>query len=127
MMMASAWAEDGHGRAQFLAAAREKHGEQGVAAARFLVENMPERDRGKLDDAFLAVHLDLAFAARKEFPWAAGVPEEIFFNDVVPYAVMDETREAWREPLLERARGLVRGAKTASEAAMTMPSEMLET
>jgi hypothetical protein len=104
----------------FVALAREKHGDFGGRAARFLVEHMPEGDRRGLSAGFLGVHLDLAMQARREFPWAAGVPEELFFNDVLPYAVFDETREPWREGLLERARPLVAEARTAGEAAQAL-------
>ena len=104
-------------RDALVAAAREKHGEPGAEAARFLVRHMPAVDAAKLDDAFLQRHLDLAMASRKEFPWAAKVPWEIYLNDVLPYAVLDETREDWRTQILSQARPLVLGAASASEAA----------
>jgi len=81
---------------------------------------MPVRDRETLTAEYLAEHLDLAFQARREFPWAAAVPEEIFLNDVVPYAVFDETRDPWRAELLALGRELVKGCSTASEAAQAL-------
>jgi transglutaminase-like putative cysteine protease len=104
----------------FIAAARAGHGEPGEKAARFLVDHMPAKDRESLSAEFLSKNLDLAFQARKEFPWAAGVPEEIFHNDVLPYAVFDETREPWRAEYLEMARELVKESKTATEAAQAL-------
>ena len=104
----------------FIAGAKARHGEPGERAARFLAEHMPERDRATLSADFLAAHLDLAFQARAEFPWARSLPEEIFFNDVLPYAVFDETREAWRADFLAKARPLVKGARSASEAAQAL-------
>lgn len=104
----------------FIAAARTKHGEPGEAAARFLVEHLPPRDRETLSTEFLVENLDLAFRARAEFPWAAAVPTEIFHNDVLPYAVFDETREPWRAEFLEKARGLVKDAQSATEAAQAL-------
>ena len=106
----------------FVASAHEKHGDFGGRAARFLVEHMPEGDRRELSAGFLGGHLDLAMQARREFPWAAGVPEELFFNDVLPYAVLDETREPWRADLLGRVRPLVAEARTAAEAARALNS-----
>jgi dienelactone hydrolase len=107
----------------FIAAARAKHGEAGERAARFLVEHMPAKDKETLSAEFLTTNLDLAFQARAEFPWAKAVPEEIFLNDVLPYAVFDETREAWRADYLEKARPVVKDAKTASEAAQALNRE----
>lgn len=107
----------------FIADARTAHGEAGERAARFLVENMPAADRETLTAAFLLENLDLAFRARTEFPWAASVPEDLFLNDVLPYAVFDETREAWRARLLEVARPIVRDARTATEAVQALNRE----
>lgn len=105
---------------EFVAAARAAHGEAGERAARFLVEHMPVRDRETVPAAYLLENLDLAFRARAEFPWASRVPEELFLNDVLPYAVFDETREPWRAELLELARGIVKEAGNASEAAQAL-------
>ena len=107
----------------FIAAAKAKHGEAGERAAKFLVEHMPAKDKESLTAGFLTENLDLAFQARAEFPWAKAVPEEIFLNDVLPYAVFDETREAWRADYLAKARPVVKDAKTASEAAQALNRE----
>ncbi len=104
----------------FITTARTRHGEAGERAARFLVENLPSKDRATLSAEFLIENLDLAFRARAEFPWAAAVPEDLFLNDVLPYAVLDETRESWRPDFLEKARGLVQGAATATEAVQAL-------
>jgi len=104
----------------FVVEARKRHGASGEAAARFLVEHMPEKDRGVLTAEYLIENLDLAFRARAEFPWAAAVPVDLFHNDVLPYAVFDETRESWRPWLLEKARELVKGASTATEAVQAL-------
>jgi transglutaminase-like putative cysteine protease len=104
----------------FVSAAREKHGEAGAKAARFLVEHMPVADKDALSAEFLTANLDLALEARERFPWAKAVPEEIFFNDVLPYAVFDEPRDAWRAELLEKATPLVKGATSATEAVQAL-------
>jgi hypothetical protein len=104
----------------FLAAAKAGHGEAGERAARFLIDHMPPGDRENLTAEFLTENLDLAFRAREEFPWAAAVPEEIFLNDVLPYAVFDESRDPWRKELYELGKELVQDAKTASEAAQAL-------
>jgi hypothetical protein len=112
-----AWAGPAAG---FLAEAKRHHGASGEKAASFVVEHMPEKDQQALTADFLTNNLDLAFRARAEFPWAAKVPEEIFLNDVLPYAVFDETREPWRADFLAKARPLVKEAKSASEAAQAL-------
>jgi hypothetical protein len=108
----------------FIAAARERHGERGEQAARFLVHHMPAQDRDSLTTPFLLENLDLAFKARTEFPWGPQIPEELFLNDVLPYAVFDETRDPWRAELLPLARAIVKDARTASEAAQALNREL---
>ena len=80
----------------FISKAEKTHSDLGQRAAEFLVEGMPERDLTSLNRQFLTENLDLAMKARKEFPWCAQLPEALFFNEVLPYASLDETRERWR-------------------------------
>lgn len=108
----------------FIGEARTQHGEAGDRAARFLVEHMPEADRESLSSAFLIENLDLAFQARKEFPWAAAVPEDLFLNDVLPYAVFDETRDPWRAELVGLSREIVKGTTTANQAAQALNQKL---
>ena len=110
----------------FRAVAKEKHGEFGERAAIFLVEGMPPEDRGALKQEFLMENLDLALKARAEFPWAKELPEEVFFNDVLPYASLDETRENWRAGFLEKCRPLVKDCKTTTEAAQAINREFFK-
>lgn len=111
----------------FVRASEARHGEAGKRAAAFLVAHMPEADRAALSPAFLSENLDLAFAARAEFPWAKAVPEELFWNDVLPYAVFDEPRDPWRKDLLGLARPIVAEAKSASEAAQALNAKLFHT
>ena len=104
----------------FIRSARDRHGAAGESAARFLADHMTEADRSNLGNDFLLENLDLAFRARKEFPWAAQVPEALFLNDVLPYAVFDESRDPWRAELMALSRDLVKDARTASEAAQAL-------
>ena len=104
----------------FITQAAGKYGAFGEKAARFLVENMPETDKAKLSSGFLTENLDLALKARATFPWAKDVPEDIFLNNVLPYAVFDEPRDPWRAGFFEKAAPLVKDAKTASEAAQIL-------
>ncbi|MDB4311217.1 dienelactone hydrolase family protein [Akkermansiaceae bacterium] len=85
-------------------------------AATFLVEHMPPEDVASLKKDFLIENLDLALKAREEFPWAKELPEEIFFNDVLPYASLDETRESWRPEFYEKCRKIVKGSTSSTEA-----------
>lgn len=104
----------------FVAQAREKHGEAGEKAAKFLIAGMPERDRKELTAEFLTGNLDHAFKAREEFPWGKEIPDEVFLNDVLPYASLDETREDWRSFFYPKCKDLVKDAKTTTDAAQAI-------
>ena len=100
--------------------AKKKHGDFGEKSARFLVAGMPGSDREILKKDFLMTNLDLALKARADFPWSKDVPEEVFLNDVLPYASLDETREDWRSFFYPKCAELVKDAKTTTEAAQAI-------
>jgi transglutaminase-like putative cysteine protease/predicted esterase len=110
----------------FVAKAAEKYGDTGRRAAYFLVDNMPAEDRAFRGCDFLMENLSLALEARKKFPWAKSVPERMFFNDVLPYASLDEPRDPWRADFFSRASDLVRDCKTATEAAQALNRELFK-
>ena len=92
----------------------------------FLVANMPESDLKSLKADFLLSNCELAYKARKEVPWGMNIPEEVFLNDVLPYANVDETRDAWRKEFFELCMPIVKECKTPSEAAMMLNSEIFK-
>jgi predicted esterase len=110
----------------FVATAAEKFGDVGRRAAYFLVDNMPASDRSFLSTDFLMENLSLALAARKQFPWAASLPERMFFNEVLPYASLDEPRDPWRADFYPMASNIVRGCKTSTEAAQALNREVFK-
>lgn len=84
---------------------------------RFLIANMPERDLRGLSAEFLLENCDLAYRAWRESPWQDQIPEDVFFDSVLPYASINERRDAWRKQFLERFRPMIAEAKTPSQAA----------
>ncbi len=86
------------------------------AGAAFILKHMPDQDRETVGTDFLAEHIRYAYKAKDQFVWAQDVPEDLFLNDVLPYANLDETRERWRKRLFEEVPPLVAGAESAAEA-----------
>ncbi len=109
---------------EFIVAAKEKHGDHGAEAARFLYANMPDQDRSELALAFLIENLDLALRSRSEFPWGKQIPDDIFLNHVLPYAVFDEKRDPWRAQFFVLAKKIVAGCTTATEATQALNREI---
>ena len=89
-------------------------------AMAFLVANMPERDLKSLHADFLLENVELAYKARKDVAWGERIPEDVFFNNVLAYANVNEARDAWRKDLYDLCLPLVKDCKTPSEAALTL-------
>ncbi len=86
------------------------------AALNYLKVSMPAGDRDTLDGALLRENVKYALRAREEFPWTKSLPDSIFLNEVLPYAVVDEPRESWRPKFYDIFAPKVRGAATIEEA-----------
>ena len=83
----------------------------------FLLHHMPKGDLTQLTSEFLVEHVQYAYRAWDAAPWAKSVPERYFLENVLPYASINERRDAWRKDFFERFSPLVQDAKTPSEAA----------
>jgi dienelactone hydrolase len=106
--------------------ATERHGEAGTQAAEFLRAHRPQRD-AEIDPDIVLDAIDTALGARAKFPWAASVDRDIFLNDVLPYAVIDERRVQVRAQLRRLVEPMVEGCKTAEEAAQAINRTLFTT
>ncbi len=93
----------------------------------FLLANMPDEDFEKLSPDFLARNVALAHEARKATPWAAAVPEDLFREQVLPYASVNERRDDWRKDFMDRFLPMVRDLKTADEVVRKLNVEVFKT
>lgn len=92
----------------------------------FLLVNMPDHDLGDLSAELLAEHIEYAYRAKKEFAWAKDTPDEIFLNYVLPYANVNERRDAWRKEFYEKFRDTVEGCRTRGEVAVTLNTRIFD-
>jgi hypothetical protein len=95
-------------------------------AMRFLIAYMPDRDAKNLSADFLLKNVDLAYQAREATTWGKQIPEDIFFNDVLPYASVNERRDDWRADFFARFLPLVAECRTPGEAAQVLNREMFK-
>ncbi|MBF0316213.1 MAG: transglutaminase domain-containing protein [Oligoflexia bacterium] len=68
----------------------------------FILAHAPERDLRTVSATFLKENSEYAHKARALTPWGKMIPEEIFLNDVLPYANVTEQREQWRKDFYQR-------------------------
>jgi predicted peptidase len=87
---------------------------------RFLIAYMPKRDLTSLSSDFLLKNVDCAYRAWRQAPWKDRISRELFLNDVLPYASINERRDNWREDFYKRFKPLVANAKTPGQAAVIL-------
>lgn len=79
-------------------------------AMQFLYAYMPYSDIANYEPEFFQRQVEMAFRARKEFPWGKQVPEDIFRHFVLVYRVnnenLDSAREVFFNELKPRLNGL---------------------
>ena len=92
----------------------------------FLIANMPDSDLRALKADFLLTNTALAYQARDEVPWGKDIPEELFLNDVLPYANVDEKRDAWRTEFHDLCMPIAKTCKTPSEAVRKLNAELFK-
>lgn len=92
----------------------------------FLITNMPQSDLQSLKAPFLLENVQLAAKARAMFPWGKKIPEELFLNNVLPYANVNEARDPWRKQFFEMCVPIVKDCKTPAEAAHKLNSELFK-
>lgn len=76
------------------------HDEQEAMA--YLIAWMPQGDRDTMNLDLLKENVAYACRVRSEFSWTKALPDSIFLNEVLPYAVVDETRDSWRQDFYNR-------------------------
>lgn len=83
----------------------------------FLISYMPESDLRTISREVLLPNVEYAYKAKEKFAWTRDLPKEIFLNEVLPYASVDETRENWRPAFFEMFSARVDGAPGMRAAA----------
>ena len=91
---------------------------------KFLIEHMPQRDLESLSASFLRENVSLAYEVAAQVTWAKNIPDEIFLNDVLPYASVNEQRDNWRKRLHDLCLPLVKDCKTSTEAAQVINQKL---
>ncbi len=114
--ISSALERAGTNRSQIQAAldrspAKQREGMQ------FLVAHMPDHDLKTLTAEFLLENVRLAYQAREESSWKAKIPKDIFLNNVLPYATINERRDRWRKDFHDKFRPLIKDIQTPGLAA----------
>ena len=90
----------------------------------FLIENMPVRDLTSLNSDFLLENVNLSYQVIDSVQWGKEIPDEIFFNYILPYVNLHERRDNWRANFQTKFLPLVKNLKTPSEALLKLNSDI---
>lgn len=121
----SALAKAGDNRGQ-LKLALQNVPEGQLEGMEFLVSYMPKCDLQNLSAKFLLDNVNYAYKAYEEAAWRDQVPKDIFLNNVLPYAVVNERRDDWRRDFYERFKPLVAEAESPGQAAVILNQSIYE-
>jgi hypothetical protein len=119
-------AKAGDNGSKLSAAISEAPPEQREAVA-FLIANMPENDLKTLGKDYLLSNVKYAYLAREATPWGRAIPRELFFEDVLPYASINERRDDWRKDFYDRFLPIVRDCPSPEEAVKRLNVEVFKT
>lgn len=115
----------GDNRSQIEQALRDCPADQQVAM-RFLIQHMPPQDLQTLSAAFLLEHVAIAFEARSAAKWGASIPDDIFLNELLPYANVNESRDNVRRQLREQFWPIVKDLDSMSQVAARLNHEVFQ-
>ncbi|MCF7955000.1 MAG: polyhydroxyalkanoate depolymerase, partial [Phycisphaerae bacterium] len=125
VLVESALSRAGDNTAQLRKALDEVDGSQ-KEGMNFLIAYMPDRDLKSLSAEFLLNNVKFAYEVWDKSPWKAQVPKNIFLNDVLPYASINERRDDWRGDFYRRFMPLIAQAKSPGEAAVILNREIFK-
>lgn len=117
--MATVISRTGKNRPQIITAWNQTPPEQ-REGMRFLLENMPDSDLQSLSATYLQEQVALGYQALAGAPWKGRIPKAVFLNDILPYAILNEERDASRKMLREKSLPLIADCRTPGEAAMRL-------
>lgn len=89
-------------------------------AMAYLIAYMPAGDRDTMRLDLLRENVAYACRARREFGWCRTLPVSVFLNEVLPYAAVDEVRDAWRRDFYDRFAPMVAACTDLRSAAETV-------
>jgi hypothetical protein len=84
----------------------------------YLLTYMPLSDLRSLPTETIRQTLDLSNKAKKSLPWERSIPQDLFFDAVLPYANVTEPRKSMRAEFQQKYLPLVMQTKSPGEAAM---------
>lgn len=84
----------------------------------YLLTYMPLSDLKSLKTSTIREALDLSYVAKRSLAWERTIPNDLFFDSVLPYANVTEPRKSMRAEFQHKYLPFVRQTNSPGEAAM---------
>ena len=97
---------------------------EGIA---FLIANMPGRDLVALKGHFLSENVHLAYQSIGEALWGMTIPKDIFLNNILPYATLNERRDNWRDDFHRRFIKIAQASRNIDDAVGALNKYVFQT
>ncbi|RLG20291.1 hypothetical protein DRN67_00320 [Candidatus Micrarchaeota archaeon] len=91
--------------------------EEQRAGMRWLLDHLSPEQLESADPQTLINHVEFAYRAREELPFARQFSDDVFFNFVLNPVVINETPGLWREELFNSVSQIVKDTRDPIEAA----------
>ena len=92
----------------------------------FLIAYMPLQDLQTLTADFLLEHVTYAYKAWHQSPWKEQISEDLFLNNILPYANVTEIRADKRQNFYARFQNLIKDADTTGDAAAKLNHQIFK-
>ena len=115
----------GNNRSEIERAIREVPDHQ-YLGMEWLITHMPKEDLKTLSSDFLLSNCQLAYESQENSPWNESIPQDIFFDSILPYASLNERRDDWRADFQSRFSSVIKEAETPYEAAAILNNQIYE-
>jgi Transglutaminase-like superfamily len=119
-------AKAGENASNLSGAITEAPAEQREAVA-FLIANMPVSDLKTLGKDYLLANVKYAYLAREATSWGRNIPKELFFEEVLPYASINERRDDWRKDFYDRFLPIAKECASPGETVRRLNVEVFKT
>ncbi len=86
----------------------------------FLLYHMPEHDLQSLSSDYLLENVEYSYKAWETSLWKDQISKDLFLNNILPYASINERRDPWRKSFYKKLKPLIQGIDSPGLAAATL-------
>ena len=95
-------------------------------AMAYLIAYLPDYDLKTISSELLNENVKYAYIAREKFALCRSLPDSVFFNEVLPYHNVTESRDNWRKSFYDRFSPYINKCNTIEEAVYSVNKNIIK-